>query len=219
VERVEDPSREAILARVRAAVAKQAPHHAEPPGATREIFPPIGDPLERFQKECSTNNTECLVAPLLEGGADGVKQIVAALPAGEIFVQESPLLRRFATGWQQGRGIRWSSEGIPREESQVTITLAESLVAQTGSVFISTECGGRGAHVVAPVHIVFANISQLVPDLDAAFARLAQRGVAERNSMVCLVTGSSRTADIEKILVLGAHGPRRLIVIISLQPE
>ena len=68
--------------------------------------------------------------------------------------------------------------------------------------------------MVAPVHIVVAGVNQIVPDLDSAFALMRQRGTAVQNSYVCLITGSSRTADIEKILVMGAHGPRRLIVVL-----
>jgi L-lactate dehydrogenase complex protein LldG len=214
VEQTENPSREAILSRIRDALTTQAPHHSARPSG--DIFSPVTDLLGRFQKECAANNTECVLAPTMESSAFSVGKIVAALPPGEVFLQDSPVLRRYAHTLQQGRNVRWSTEGLPREESQVTITLAESLVAITGSVFVSAECGGRGAAVVAPVHIVLANIKQLVPDLDTAFALLQERGVVARNSMLCLITGSSRTADIEKILVMGAHGPRRLIVSISM---
>jgi L-lactate dehydrogenase complex protein LldG len=87
------------------------------------------------------------------------------------------------------------------------------LVAQTGSVLISSACGGRGSSVAAPVHIVFASLSQMVPDLETAMSRAT--ATAAKNSYLCLITGSSRTADIEKILVMGAHGPKRLIVILT----
>lgn len=209
----ENPSREAILARIRAALITPAPHHSA--RVTGDIFPPVKDLLERFQKECASNNTEFLVAPSLESSAFSAGKIIAALPPGEVFLQDSPVLRRFAPTLQQGRKVRWSTEGIPREETQVAVTLAESLVAATGSVFVSSECGGRGAAVVAPVHIVLASVKQLVPDLDAAFAQLSEQDAVARNSMLLLITGSSRTADIEKILVMGAHGPRRFIVSLS----
>ena len=100
---------------------------------------------------------------------------------------------------------------------QATITHAEALVALTGSVLVSAACGGRGASVVAPVHIVIATREELVPDLEAAFTLIRQRELPHKNSYLCLITGSSRTADIEKILVMGAHGPRRLIVMLSMK--
>lgn len=215
MEHAENPGRERILARIRGALREPAPKHA-PPASQGPIFAPIPDPLERFQKECAGNLTECVIISDMGASAAAVAEVLASIPEGEIFVQDTPELRRMVPLWHTGRSVRWSSEGGPLEASQATITLAEALVAQTGSVFVSSACGGRGASVAAPVHIVVATMDQLAPDLDAAFARLRERAAQEKNSMLCLVTGSSRTADIEKILVMGAHGPRRLVVVLAL---
>jgi L-lactate dehydrogenase complex protein LldG len=95
------------------------------------------------------------------------------------------------------------------------VTLAEALIAQTGSILVSASCGGRGASVVAPCHIVYATTAQLVPDLANALSRAWNDRMLDRNSFACVISGSSRTADIEKILVQGAHGPRRLVVILQ----
>jgi L-lactate dehydrogenase complex protein LldG len=214
LEQAENPGRERILARVRSALREAAPKHAAPT-SSGPIFAPITEPLDRFQKECALNLTECVITSDMGASAAAVGEVLASIPAGGIFVQDAPQLRRMVPLWQQGCEIRWSSEGGPLESSQATVTLAETLVAQTGSVFVSSACGGRGASVAAPVHIVVATLDQLVPDLEAAFGRLRERGVHEKNSMLCLITGSSRTADIEKILVMGAHGPRRLVVVLS----
>ena len=211
----ENASRETILARIRTALREPAPRH-EPAPQPKAIFAPVTDALARFQKECVNNITECVATPSLRASAAAVKDVLASIPPGDIFVQDSPDLRQFAEQWSDRRSIQWSSEGAPKESSQATITGCEALVAQTGSVLVSAACGGRGASVIAPVHIVVATIDQLVPDLDAALAQVQERGVVSQNSFLCLITGSSRTADIEKILVMGAHGPRRLIVFLSL---
>jgi L-lactate dehydrogenase complex protein LldG len=145
--------------------------------------------------------------------------VLASVPPGEVFVQDAPALRRMAQVWQDGREVKWSTEAGPAESAQATITCAEALVAETGSIFVSSACGGRGASIVAPVHIVLATADQLVADLDAAFASLRNQGASTNRSMLCLITGSSRTADIEKIIVLGAHGPRRLVLILALEPD
>jgi L-lactate dehydrogenase complex protein LldG len=217
VAQMENPGREAILSRIRMALTKPAAHHvAKTEG---EIFFPMTDPLDQFQKECAVNNTECLVTASVDASSAAIAEIISALPPGPIFLQDAPILRRLARSWLNGRRVQWSTEGLPAEESQATITLAELLVAATGSVFVSSACGGRGAAVVAPIHIVLAFTDQLVPDLEAAFARLHQQGTPEQNSMMVLITGSSRTADIEKILVMGAHGPRRFVVALSPRSE
>jgi L-lactate dehydrogenase complex protein LldG len=214
MEPADNPGRERILARIRSALRQPAPKHAVNPAAG-PIFAPIADPLERFQKECALNNTECVLTSDSSSSAAALSDLLASIPPGEIFVQDTPALRRMAPLWTQSRSVRWSSQGAPQESSQATITCAELLVAQTGSVFVSSACGGRGASIVAPVHIVVASVEQLAPSLDDAFARLRQNATATRNSMLCLITGSSRTADIEKIIVMGAHGPRRVVVILS----
>ena len=181
------------------------------------VFAPVPDTLERFQKECATNNTECVLVSGPGASVTTIAGILASLPPGEIFVQDHPQLRQMASGWPADRLLRWSSEGSPNEQSQATITRADALVAQTGSVLVSSSCGGRAATIVAPVHIVVADRSQLVSDLATVFSRIRENGIGQQNSMLCLITGSSRTADIEKILVMGAHGPRRLVVVLAVQ--
>jgi len=215
----ENPSRERILERIRAAVQSPAPRQPAAAPDGRAIFSPVGDALERFQSECAANLTECLVTSDNTASAATIEGVLASLPPGELFVQDAPELRRMARAWQAGRGMRWSSEGGPGEASQATLTLAEVLVAATGSILVSASCGGRGASVVAPCHIVLARLEQLVPDLETAMARVYERGTAFRNSFMGLITGSSRTADIEKLLVIGAHGPRRLVVVVQRADE
>jgi L-lactate dehydrogenase complex protein LldG len=213
----ENPGRARILERLRTALREST---IRPPGAGEQrIFAPVADPLARFQEECAANITECIVTPDVHSSARAVADVLTGLPAGEIFVQDSPPLRLLAREWQSARSIQWSSEGGPKESAQATITTCEAVVALTGSVLVSAACGGRGASVIAPVHIVVATADQLVPDLDAAFAQMLERNTASQNSYLCLITGSSRTADIEKILVMGAHGPIRLIVVLALRSD
>jgi L-lactate dehydrogenase complex protein LldG len=212
VEQIENPGRERILQRIRLALSAGAAHPA--PGSDAQIFAPIPNLLERFQSECATNHTECILTADANSTATVVGEIVSAIP-GEVFVQDAPELRQAAALWPAGSKVRWSSQGRLAEETQVTVTLAEALVAQTGSIFVSSACGGRSATVAAPVHVVVAHLTQLLSDLQTLFARVSGDAGLLKNSMQCLTTGSSRTADIEKILVLGAHGPKRLVVVLQ----
>lgn len=190
----------------------------EEPAATnhnRLIFELVANPLERFQQECIANLMECTVTADSAGSAQQVGKVLQSLAQGNIFVQDDPSLRRLIELAAPARTIRWSSQGVPEETSQATITLADALIAQTGSILVTAACGGRGASVIAPCHIVYATVGQLVPDLATALNRLSQQRSLDRNSFACVISGSSRTADIEKILVQGAHGPRRLVVILQ----
>ena len=77
-----------------------------------------------------------------------------------------------------------------------------------GSILISSnQHMGRTAPVFYPVHIVFAYADQIVGDIDEAFAAMKKKYGTNLPSMMNLNTGPSRTADIEKTLVVGVHGP------------
>ncbi|WP_069660543.1 LutC/YkgG family protein [Arcticibacter eurypsychrophilus] len=98
-------------------------------------------------------------------------------------------------------------------QAEVGITLCESLVARNGSVIVSNgNAAGRRLSIYPHCHIVVAYTSQLVLDLKDSFKLLKTKYDADLPSMISAVTGPSRTADIEKTLVLGAHGPKELIV-------
>jgi L-lactate dehydrogenase complex protein LldG len=214
---LENQSRERILERVRTAL--RAPVH-EPDAAAAAVpynamFEPVTDALARFQQEAKANLMECLLTAGVEASGQELARVLDSLPAGEIYVQDHPRLRRLMELARTARPVRWSSQGAPSEASQATVTLVEAAIAQTGSILVSASCGGRGASVVAPCHIAVASVSQVVPDLAVALRQAAARGILRENSFACVISGSSRTADIEKILVQGAHGPRKLVVILE----
>jgi L-lactate dehydrogenase complex protein LldG len=99
------------------------------------------------------------------------------------------------------------------EQAEVGFTLCEALIARNGSILLSNaNAAGRRLSIYPPVHIVLAYTSQLVPDLKDGFALIKKKYGANIPSMISNVTGPSRTADIEKTLVLGAHGPKELFV-------
>ena len=67
-------------------------------------------------------------------------------------------------------------------------------------------------NVFPETHLIYARASQLVPELKDALKGIKERYGKELPSMISMITGPSRTADIEKTLVMGAHGPRQLYV-------
>lgn len=209
-------ARENILARIVKANARprSAPLPVVPLDA---ILPPIGNPRQRFLEECAGNLTEVFQTADSAGSADALKTILSTIPPGEIYVQDGTgadsALQALIAPLQQWRDVRLSSQGPPAENTQASLTLAHAFVAQTGSILTSSACGGRGASIVPPCHIVYGRGDQIVPDIATALARVETE--IPDASYVGLITGSSRTADIEKILVQGAHGPRRLVVILE----
>ena len=98
------------------------------------------------------------------------------------------------------------------ESCDAGITLCESLVARTGSIMISSRLGGgRELSIYPPTHIVVGYTSQVVKEIKDSLVKV--KNTYERfPSMISLTSGPSRTADIEKTLVMGAHGPKELIL-------
>lgn len=104
---------------------------------------------------------------------------------------------------------------IELEKCHAGLSECDALVAQTGSVIVtSRSAGGRALSVLPPHHIVLARRDQLLRDLPEAFALLRERYGADYPSFMSVITGPSRTGDIERILVLGAHGPKKLTVLL-----
>jgi len=101
--------------------------------------------------------------------------------------------------------------------ADVGITEAEYLVADSGTLVLRAAGRARGVSLLPPVHVAVVACDRLVADLGAALAHL--RATGARDSCVTLVTGPSRTADIEKKLVVGVHGPCTLHVVLLACPE
>jgi L-lactate dehydrogenase complex protein LldG len=103
-------------------------------------------------------------------------------------------------------------------EATVGITGADFVLAETGSLVLSslTE-GSQLASLAPPVHLALYRRAQLVGSLDDVLAKLPgspKRGLPHPGRSVVFITGTSRTADIEQVLIRGVHGPREVHAIL-----
>lgn len=99
------------------------------------------------------------------------------------------------------------------EMAEVGITMCEALIARNGSILLSNQNeAGRRLSIFPHHHIVIARTGQMVMDLKDGFQLIRNKYGSQIPSMISTITGPSRTADIEKTLVLGAHGPKELFV-------
>jgi L-lactate dehydrogenase complex protein LldG len=187
-----DPARDNILDRVRAALRTEAHRPQAPTSAL--IFPPIADPEIRFREEFTALKGEIIEsAEKLRAFLGGFVKIAA---------DGSELVSKTVGG--TNASVR---------DCDLGVTACDCLVARTGSIIVSTlSAGGRALSVLPPTHLVIARREQIVTDLVAAMALLRKRYDRHWPSALSVITGPSRTADIEKILVMGAHGPKRLAV-------
>ncbi len=93
---------------------------------------------------------------------------------------------------------------------EAAVTSCEALVARTGSIVLSAVHQGRIPSVYAPVHVCIAQASQLVYDVTDALQGVKDKYRDYLPSLITFATGPSRTADIEKTLVVGVHGPKEV---------
>jgi L-lactate dehydrogenase complex protein LldG len=93
------------------------------------------------------------------------------------------------------------------------ITTCELLIARTGSILMtSAQASGRTISVYAPIHICIAYTNQLVYDIKEGLQLMKEKYADKLPSLITMATGPSRTADIEKTLVVGVHGPKEVYV-------
>lgn len=110
-------------------------------------------------------------------------------------------------------GARFSGCTEIPDDIEISITGCEFLVAQTGSVLVSsTQKGGRKLFIYPSQHFVVASKKQIVNSIGEAYSTISEKYGNDLPSQLLLITGPSRTADIEKTLTLGAHGPKGLHV-------
>jgi len=222
-----------VFARIREALRRPAPHrhaaHASGAAAVadpalpatdsfRAWLPPVGPGLEE-QIALFAQNAAQLKAEFFQVASldEAARQL--ALAAGEnnwkrvATHRDSPA---FALAGKLNLPTFVTDAGYAiadLESCDVALTGCDALVAQTGSVLVSSgSAGGRALSVLPPHHVVIARRGQVVPDLASALRVARERYAPGWPSFLSFITGPSRTGDIERILVLGAHGPKKLTI-------
>jgi L-lactate dehydrogenase complex protein LldG len=229
--------RKAILDRIRRALKTPAPrpHHSgstpngnipEPKNQLpiwgqenfRQWLPPVGEGPEEQLALFAANAASLMADFVLCENEEDLKTKLAALKeecgwtkiashAGEFTAGVLPALELPCVFTDENYNV------AELENCDAGLTECEALVAQTGSVLVTNRSsGGRALSILPPHHVVLARREQLLPDLSAAFQLLQEKYAENYPTMMSLITGPSRTGDIERILVLGAHGPKRLTI-------
>lgn len=223
-------SKDAILGRIREALKTRAPEPGRHEAADahlptdapsfRQWLPPVGstweDRCQLFAQNAAMLKATFKVLPSVEAAASEIRQLAHAGQWKKLAIHTSPLTD--AVGHGLGMELLRTDQPYDKmalEKCEASVTACEALVAQTGSVLISSRgCGGRAISILPPHHIVVASKDQLLPDLAAAFELMRQKYGKDYPSTLSFITGPSRTGDIERILVLGAHGPKQLTILL-----
>jgi L-lactate dehydrogenase complex protein LldG len=148
-----------------------------------------------------------------------VAQISQAPAAVAAYLNEYGLPKT-AVCWPEFAGLEWAGVGVgvqaraARESDLVGITGAFCAIAETGTLMtVSGRDTPPAVSLLVETHIAIVRQSRVVPCMEEAWALLrTEHGVMPR--AVNFISGPSRTADIEQTLVLGAHGPYRVHVVL-----
>jgi L-lactate dehydrogenase complex protein LldG len=111
------------------------------------------------------------------------------------------------------RGIAWYAGRQDLASANIGITQADYALANTGTLVVFSESGeGRALSLLPPVHVAVLERSRILASLDELLER--EPDFPARSSAMVLITGPSRTADIERTLTVGVHGPGELHVVL-----
>jgi len=205
----ESTSREKILKRVRDALIEKT--EAPYPIIDQEssVYKELTGPLDvAFAEEFIRIAGKFVYCESEDEFIGNLKSFILEKDWGVLFCQDPELHRMLKAG-----GIPFEFHSDAMLEARIGITRCEFLVARLGSVVVSSRLSpGRKITVYPEIHLVLAYTSQLVPDLKQALAGIRKKYRDDFPSMISLISGPSRTADIEKTLVMGAHGPKELYV-------
>ncbi|MBH8558512.1 LutC/YkgG family protein [Hymenobacter negativus] len=204
-----DSSRDAVLARIRQGLAVGPALLPPRPDFAAPVHPPLSnaDAVVAFAESFQRVGGEfyyCESLPHLAAQVAGFRQ---RQQVGAPYVWEPEVQ---ALLYQAGIAFQ-ADETDFISKADLSLTSCEALVARTGSVLVSAAtASGRRLSIYPDQHLVLARPSQVVHEIGEALRVIQSRYGSSLPSMVSLTTGPSRTADIEKTLVLGAHGPRRI---------
>jgi L-lactate dehydrogenase complex protein LldG len=199
------PSKENILKKIRKALTQSTPLPFPQSEGSSAMFP---QPQQELEIEFAEQFTK------LQG------KFIFCLNQQELAFQFNSLVRK--QGWKK---IYCKDENLVKTIDDqiseyltsdlagcdISVTGCEALVARTGSIVISpVSSSGRIASVYAPIHICIAYTRQLVYDVKDALQLIKNKYGDNLPSLISFATGPSRTADIEKTLVVGVHGPKEV---------
>lgn len=198
-----------LIERVRDAVRAQPVSVAEVPShaVVRRVPADAAGLSELFATRAAAVGMKVLRA----GDAD-LPATIASLLAGRgptVVAVRDPTLAALATAAAGSQAVAADADGL--FDCEVGITDVDAAIAESGSLVVSTRGRIRNAWITPPVHIAIVRASQVLADLVDLFQRDHESLDAASTT---IITGPSKTADIEGVLVTGVHGPGEVIVVL-----
>lgn len=199
-------SKEKILKKIREALSNPVPLPFPKSEGTSSVFHPQKEDLEIIFAEEFTKLLGKFAFCVNEADMKlQLQQLLSEKKWTSIFCKEDRLLKIFS----DGNFPKLNKSTLA--DCDTAITACKYLIARTGSIVMtSAQQSGRTVSAYAPVHICIAYINQLVYETRDALKLLKKEYSNSLPSFITFAAGPSRTADIEKTLVVGVHGPKEV---------
>jgi L-lactate dehydrogenase complex protein LldG len=208
-------SREAILSSIRSALGREAGAPVPVPPPVRIVLPEVSAEARaaQFLEVLEGLNVSTFDASTPE---EAISHVAGLLAGRAALASNAPLLAELGIVSMPGVLSGVMDLETLRDEAEkrpIGITSADYALADTGTlVMLASVAEARLVSLLPPIHIALVPREKLLSGLDELFDRVP-KPAAVSSSMV-LITGPSRTADIEQILVRGVHGPGELHVVL-----
>jgi len=201
-------SKENTLKKIRQALSQSTPIPFPNSEGNQSVYQPAKQELEIEFAEKFTGLLGKFIFCLNEQEMAGkFEQLVNKREWKNIYCREDKLAKMLS-----GNGLPELSR-VDLENCDAGITGCELLIARTGSIVMSAaQQSGRTVSVYSPIHLCIAYMDQLVYDIREGLQLLKEKYKNNLPSLITFATGPSRTADIEKTLVVGVHGPKEVYV-------
>ena len=200
------PSKENILKKIRKALSQSTPLPFPKSEGSESVFQPAQQEKEiEFAEQFSKLQGRFVYCINQQELAFQLNSLVKKMDWQKVYCLEDDLAKMVGSQLSD----RIIKTGLA--DCDVSVTGCECLVARTGTIVMtSAQESGRSTSVYAPVHICIAYSDQLVYDIKDALQLVKDKYNNAIPSLITFATGPSRTADIEKTLVVGVHGPKEV---------
>ena len=231
-------SRAEILGKIRRALVKPraAHHHGHSPATSdlNKLFASVGSRdgvVEKFRKEFELVSGEFHFCDSSTAVIQSLTQLIQSSISSRVAVSGHPICRRLSiAGSLQAQlpTVNLLLEDVESEnvfdrtrlrnsmaQVQLSITGAEYLIAESGTIVsVAGPQASRQISLLPSIHVTLATPQQIFPNMAELFVEIQRtHGTKLPGSALTFITGPSRTADIDKVLIKGVHGPMRLVLI------
>jgi L-lactate dehydrogenase complex protein LldG len=222
-----DDARQRILRAIRENLAASGAHDAPPPdptfGARAPLrasgaeAPPSPTLATRFAERVAAVDAHCTIVSGEVHAAQALTQILTEARARRVVGSDAPLVQRLLRALPDGFACE-RLEGLSRDQLFATdagVTAAQWGIAETGTLVLeSASERSRLLSLVPPLHVAVLSARRICASLGDALGHVQGAHATLASHAITLITGPSRTSDIELTLVVGVHGPQAVHVLL-----